>query len=165
MSEVLHTKFGNARISTHGYYVITTKKEGNCRKFLHRLIYEDFWGVKLVPEVHIHHKDGNRRNNCILNLEAMSNSEHSKHHHTGENHYNYGKKESHEHKRNISKSSNTSGYFNVSKRTCKECKQGFTWTYRYHDENNNRKTIVAVDIEELKRKVLDKGLIWEEYDE
>ena len=38
----------------------------------------------------VHHKDGNKTNNCILNLQLMSLSEHMRLHHTGENHYNYG---------------------------------------------------------------------------
>ena len=37
------TKFGRAYIGHHGYYVVTSKKEGNHNKLLHRLIFEDFY--------------------------------------------------------------------------------------------------------------------------
>lgn len=46
MSEILHTKFGNAKID-NGYYRITSWKEGNNGKLLHRLIWEDFWKTEI----------------------------------------------------------------------------------------------------------------------
>jgi hypothetical protein len=76
----IKTKFGNCNIDKHGYYIIGTRKEGNENKRLHRLIYEDFWGVKLPSTIHVHHIDGNPLNNCILNLEALTPSEHMKLH-------------------------------------------------------------------------------------
>ena len=48
-----------------------------CRgnKRLHRLIWQKFRGV--IPKGHhIHHKDGNKLNNSIENLECISHSEH-----------------------------------------------------------------------------------------
>lgn len=41
--KIMKTKYGNAKIGNMGYYVITSYKEGNHRKLLHRLIWEDFW--------------------------------------------------------------------------------------------------------------------------
>ena len=38
----IKTKFGNATLK-NGYYVISSCKEGNHLKFLHRLIFEDFY--------------------------------------------------------------------------------------------------------------------------
>ena len=70
MNEVLHTKFGNAKINCRGYLAITSRKEGNNAKKLHRLMWEDFYGE--IPEGYvIHHKNGNKLDNCILNLQLM----------------------------------------------------------------------------------------------
>lgn len=89
-TKILHTKFGNAHLD-NGYYRIITRKEGNHHKSLHRLIYEDFWGIKLPKTIHIHHNDENKLNNCICNLKALTISEHSSLHNTGENNPSYGK--------------------------------------------------------------------------
>lgn len=86
MNEILHTPWGNARINSEGYYRITSKKEDNYKKFLHRLIWEDFYGCKIPDGYIIHHKNGNKLDNCILNLQLMRNSDHSKLHNSGENH-------------------------------------------------------------------------------
>jgi len=50
---------------------------------LHRLIMENHLGRKLLASEIVHHKDENRLNNSIDNLEIMTRSEHIKHHHTG----------------------------------------------------------------------------------
>ena len=63
LHETLHSKYGTAKISNDGYYRISSGKEGNNRKYLHRLIFEDFYGP--IPEnCHVHHKDGNKLNIC-----------------------------------------------------------------------------------------------------
>lgn len=59
----------------------------------------------------------------------------------------------------MSKTRNTSGFFRVSKNKCSHCNQGYIWHYQYFD-NGKRKAIVSVDLTELKRKVLNKGLEW-----
>lgn len=157
MDNILHTKWGSARISHDGYYVISSRVEGNRGKKLHRLIYEDFWGVKLPKEISIHHKDGNKLNNCILNLEAMYNTHHAKLHHKD-------KKLKLSHKLKMSRAKNTSGYFRVYKKKVKTLKQGYYWVYRYIDENDGkRKDILSKTIEELEKKVLEKGLKWVSY--
>lgn len=46
----------------------------------HRIIMENLLGRKLLPTEIIHHRDGNRRNNIVVNLELMSQSEHAKLH-------------------------------------------------------------------------------------
>lgn len=91
----MKTKFGNAKLNPHGYYMISTGKEGNGGKFLHRLIYEDHHKVCLLDGVVIHHKDGNKINNSIENLEPMFNSDHTSLHNQG-NSYNKGHKDSEE---------------------------------------------------------------------
>ena len=80
MNEVLHTKFGNSKINCRGYLAITSRKEGNNAKKLHRLMWEDFYGE--IPEGYvIHHKNGNKLDNCILNLQLMRYEDHASMHH------------------------------------------------------------------------------------
>jgi hypothetical protein len=63
---------GKEFIMWRGYFRI-----GN--KMLHRLIWEKIHGP--IPPYHvIHHKDGNKLNNSIDNLECLSQSEHSRLH-------------------------------------------------------------------------------------
>ena len=80
--QVLHTKFGIAKIE-QGYYRISSSKEGNYNKYLHKLIWEDFYDFKVPNGFVVHHKDENKLNNCILNLQLMSNREHISLHHKG----------------------------------------------------------------------------------
>lgn len=101
--KVLHSKFGNVSIYS-GYYHITSKKEGNYGKLFHRLIFEDFYGFKIPEGYVIHHKNGNKLDNCILNLQMMRHSDHISHHMSGKNHPLYGTKLSEETKRKISDS-------------------------------------------------------------
>lgn len=155
----MKTKWGNAKIYGDGYYVITTKKEGNGGKKLHMLIWEDFWKTKVPQGYHIHHKNGNKVDNCILNLQLMRVEEHGKLHNSCENHPNYGKHRSEETKLKISKTKNKSGYFRVCKIKHKNYKQGFGWRYSYY-ENGKKKCIDSVDIEKLETKVKSKGLLW-----
>ena len=159
MSTILNTRYGKARLHKRGYYVIFSTKEGNKNKILHRLIYEEFWGVKLPREIYVHHKDGNKLNNCILNLEAM----HARHHQRMHNLGAKKTKESHDKiSKKQSKNQNTSGYFRVIKRNAKN-KQGFTYVYQYYDESHKRRRICSADIDKLKRKVLAEGFEWIEY--
>ena len=82
MNEVLKTKYGRAKIGKDGRYRITSGKEGNNKKLLHRLIWEDHNGP--IPEGYvIHHIDENKLNNDISNLELMLWSEHNSHHMKG----------------------------------------------------------------------------------
>ena len=76
------TPYGVANIS-HGYLTITSKKEGNYLKAVHRLVYEDYHNCKLGITDEIHHIDGNKLNNDPSNLICMSKSEHTKLHMTG----------------------------------------------------------------------------------
>ena len=77
------TKWGNARINHGGYYTITSSKEGNNMKYLHRLIFEDYHKCTICPNASIHHIDGDKTNNKIDNLQLISKSQHSKLHNTG----------------------------------------------------------------------------------
>ena len=88
---VLKTEFGRAKVKK-GYYTITSKKEGNYNKLLHRLIFEDFYKIKLPSHIIIHHEYRNKLNNEIWNLVPMTNSEHLKIHSRNEDNGMYGRK-------------------------------------------------------------------------
>ena len=155
----MKTKFGNAKITNGRYYVITSRKEGNNGKLLHRLICEDFYNTEVPQGYHIHHKNGNKLDNCILNLQLMRDKDHRILHNSGENHPWYDKHHSEESKLKTSKTMNTTGYFRVDKHKDKNCKQGFYWRYSYY-ENGKQKRISSVDIKKLEAKVKSKGLTW-----
>lgn len=99
--QVLHTKFGTAIIN-NGYYTISSIKEGNRAKRLHRLIWADFYGCEIPKGYVIHHKNGIKTDNCILNLQLMRDSDHKSFHNAGENHNFYGKHHSEKTKQKIS---------------------------------------------------------------
>ena len=152
----MKTIFGNVKINDKGYYQIKSRKEGNHNKYLHRLIFERFYG-KIPKGFAVHHKDGNPSNNCILNLQLIKMNEHSVLHNKGKNMPN-------EQKLKISNSLNntSTNYFRVQKKKRKDCKQGFYWEYQYY-ENGKRYFISSVNLEKLKEKVLNKGLLWIEF--
>lgn len=59
-------------------YKMTYRNGKNIRE--HRAIMQDYLGRELLPTELIHHKDGNKRNNNISNLEILTRSEHLKIH-------------------------------------------------------------------------------------
>lgn len=173
MKEKITTKFGTAKVDCTGYYEITSRREGNNGKKLHRLIFEEFYGMEIPRGFVVHHKDNNPLNNCILNLQLLPRSEHNSIHKSGENcHFYgkrffkeengmYGKKHSLESCLKMSESSsNKSGYFRVFKHKNNKLKQGFDWRYSWYDENHIRRELASVDLNKLKEKVLAKGLPW-----
>jgi hypothetical protein len=155
----IKTKFGTARIEKKGYYYISSRKEGNNGKFLHRLIFEDFYKIQLPKNIHIHHEDGNKLNNEIWNLIPMTLSEHSSLHCKGWKHTEEEKKKKSE---LMSNKMSTTGLYRVSKTKCSRCKQGFTWMYRYYDKTGKRHNISSTNLHSLKEKVLSEGLEWKE---
>lgn len=152
----IKTKFGTATINCDGYYEISSVKEGNHDKILHRLIYEDFYNVKLPSNVHVHHHNRNKLDNCVFNLRALPAKDHASLHHTG-------LKLSLESRVKMSKSRNTSNYYRVTREKDLTCKQGFIYNYQYYKEDGTRKKIKSVDINKLKEKVISKGLAWIEF--
>ena len=150
----MKTKFGNASILSSGHYRITSRKEGNHGKLLHRLIWEDFWRTEVPKGYVIHHKNGNPQDNCILNLQLMRDEDHCSLHHKDKHH-------SDESKLKMSLHQNKSGYYRVSILKNKNYKQGFIWSYYYYDENRKKRTISSIDIKVLEKKVKSKGLKWQ----
>lgn len=162
MTEVIKTKYGNATLNDYGYYHITSGKEGNHCKYLHRLIFEDFYNIKLNEEfpegIIIHHVDGNKTNNEIWNLIPIPLSEHSKLHRNEEEEPFYSKPKTLSHKMRISQQHNTTGIFRVLPYT-----KGVK--YAYYDSDNKRKWLTAPTLNKLKEKVLEKGFEWIVLDE
>ena len=204
----IKTLWGNANFNkNNGYYKLTGNKG-----LLHRWIFERYFGP--IPEGYvIHHKDGNKLNNCIFNLQLMKDSDHKSFHlkgdkhpwfgktgkdhpcyglhrsieqrrkiserMRGENNHFYGKKHSEESRRKMSQFQrnrkrpkhseetmkklceirNSTGYYRVHKTKNKLYSQGFTWRYSYY-ENGKRKHISRVNLEDLKKEVQNRGLLW-----
>ncbi len=67
-----------ATVTSGGYRAILV---GEKYILEHRLIMEEHLGRKLERDEHIHHKDGDKLNNKLENLELMSTVEHSRLHH------------------------------------------------------------------------------------
>lgn len=71
----LNNKYGKLRelrgkeyyINSNGYY-LTYDKEHKKYKGYHRVICEEYYGIKLKSNQYIHHIDGNKKNNKIENL-------------------------------------------------------------------------------------------------
>lgn len=62
------------RDDKRGYY-----RNDRLRKYLHRYLYEAEYG-ELPSNVHVHHIDHDKHNNCITNLMAMPIEEHMSYH-------------------------------------------------------------------------------------
>lgn len=69
------------RIDAYGYKTINVNKRA---VYEHRYIMEKHLGRKLNPNEHVHHIDGNKLNNSIVNLEVLDASEHHRKHFTSE---------------------------------------------------------------------------------
>lgn len=104
-SHIIHTKFGNFRCRKRRFsdtYNYIGTQSHNQDKMFHRILFEDFYG-KIPNGFHIHHKDGNSLNNCILNLQIISPSEHNKIHFKGNKTW-VGRKHKEESKKKMSES-------------------------------------------------------------
>lgn len=82
MGKKLITKYGSCIEDKDGYWRVSSRKEGNKNKMLHRLIWEEHNGP--IPKGYIiHHKDKNIKNNHLDNLEMLSSFEHNSQHKNG----------------------------------------------------------------------------------
>lgn len=150
----IDTEFGKGYLNTGGYIYVG-------RKPLHHLVWEKHYNKKVPKGYQIHHKDKNKTNNDINNLELISASEHTRLHMSKENNPHYGKELKMDHKIALSKTRNSTGFFRVSKNYSDKYEQGFTYRYTYL-ENGKQKQIKSVNIDKLKEKVLSKNLEWKE---
>ena len=75
---------GYAKIDSCGYILILKHDHPNCNSAgymkEHRLIMEQHLGRYLEKDEFVHHKDGNRLNNYIGNLEILDKSHHNSTH-------------------------------------------------------------------------------------
>ena len=60
----LNTKWGVATLNDKNYFRISDRKSEYYGKYLHRLIFEDFYGA-IPNDCIIHHKDKNSLNNLL----------------------------------------------------------------------------------------------------
>ena len=75
---------GKPCLSPRGYLVMNSYQDGRKRvKHLHRILMEEHLGRKLEPWELVHHKDGDKLNNAIKNLQVMTFAEHTIAHHCG----------------------------------------------------------------------------------
>lgn len=96
----LKTIWGNISIDGR-YYRFHSGKY--YKRNYHRVIYEIYNKITLCPWVVVHHIDGNKLNNCILNLEMKFETIHQSEHMIG-NKFCVGRKYSKETKEKMSKS-------------------------------------------------------------
>lgn len=159
VNPTIQTKWGKANVWNTGYYTISDNSKGHYKELLHRLIFEDFYKIKLPSNIIVHHDDGNKLNNEIWNLIPLTKSEHNQIHHQN-NLHRRGKHLELKSKFKISNNKNTNGFYCISIKKCSSCSKGFIWAYQYYDENMKHKSIYSVDLIKLMNKVIDKGLIW-----
>lgn len=102
MVSTIPSKWGRIYINKDGYYqVSSSKNKSYVGRLVHRLVFEEFYQIKLPSNIIIHHDDGDKLNNEIWNLIPMTFHEHSKFHNTGEKSAHYGKQKSEETKKKI----------------------------------------------------------------
>lgn len=84
------------------YLFVILCKNGEYKKYIHRLIFETFNNYKLKSDEDVHHIDEEPENNIFENLVVMPKSEHHSFHNKGERHPFFGKHHSEESKKKMS---------------------------------------------------------------
>ena len=87
---------GGKRTNKQGYIEVWKPEHPNANKkgyiLEHRLIMSEYIGRALLRNEDVHHKDKNKTNNDINNLELMTKSEHAKYHENNDNEKHKGNK-------------------------------------------------------------------------
>jgi hypothetical protein len=69
-------KSGQGCLRKDGYRIMTILKNGQKKRILeHHIIMSDHIGRELYPHENVHHRNGNRSDNRIENLELWSTSQ------------------------------------------------------------------------------------------
>lgn len=71
-----------------------------------------------------------------------------------------GKKLSEEHKKNISKTQNKTGFFRVFKAKRTDYQQGFAWSYQYFIDKGKQRKFIRANLVELEKEAKKRGLDW-----
>ena len=132
----INTEFGVARKDKRGYYRISSRKEGNKGKLLHRLIFEEFYKTKLPKNIVIHHNDGDPTNNNIWNLIPMRWEEHTFLHHKG-------REFSKEHRQHISEAMKGEKHRNYGKPLPKETREKIRQANTGHKHSDETKQKIS----------------------
>lgn len=76
-----HSRYNpNPALTSFGYLRLTDPNGSKYRGHAHRFVMQKIIGRKLSSKEHVHHKDGNRLNNSLDNLEIMDASQHARLH-------------------------------------------------------------------------------------
>lgn len=70
-----------ARYDTAGHSYVRLRLSDGSVVAEHRFVMEQYLGRPLRGDEEVHHKDENKKNNALENLELLTASEHTKHHH------------------------------------------------------------------------------------
>lgn len=77
---VRNNRFLKPCYDTNGYsIVVLAKDKKHTTRTIHRLVAENWLADSYQPKYEVNHKDGNKKNNCIENLEWVSKKENIRH--------------------------------------------------------------------------------------
>ena len=60
-----------------GYYCFNLNGK---MQLLHRYLYQKYYRCSILPGIHVHHKDGDKLNNDMSNLELLTHAQHNREH-------------------------------------------------------------------------------------